>query len=304
MSLKIVTHKTAKLLKLTMNEFIEDNAIKLSASLAYYTIFALPPLLIIVLFICGIFFGQDAVTGQFFGQINQFVGNEAAAQIQNTIKNIELAESNAFAAIFGVIMLLIGASGVFVEIQSSINFIWGLKAKPNKGIAKFIKNRIMSFSMIASVGFLLLVALIINTTLDLLNERLVLHFPEATVYVFYIVNIIALFLITTLLFAIIFKTLPDGEIGYTDTFIGSGFTALLFMLGKFAIGYYLGASTIATVYDAAGSVIIILIWVYYCAIILYFGAEFTKMYSRIYGKRIIPNEYAVKIQKEILEINE
>src|SRR5690606_33980039 len=150
---------------------------KLSASLAYYTIFALPPLVIIVLFICGIFFGQDAVNGQFFGQINQFVGNEAAVQIQNTIKNIELAESNTFAAIFGTIMLVIGASGVFAEIQSSINFIWGLKAKPTKGIAKFIKNRVMSFSMIAAVGFLLLVALVVNTTLDLLNERLILYFP-------------------------------------------------------------------------------------------------------------------------------
>src|SRR5690606_4746344 len=302
MSLKLVTHKTTKLLKSTVEEFIEDNAIKLSASLAYYTIFALPPLLIIVLFICGIFFGQDAVTGKFFSQINEFVGNDAAVQIQETIKNIELADSSTFAATFGAIMLLIGASGVFAEIQSSINYIWGLKAKPHKGIAKFIQNRIMSFSMIAAVGFLLLMALIVNTALDLLNERLVLYFPQATVYVFYFLNTLLLYLITTVLFAIIFRTLPDGTISASDTFIGSAFTAFFFMLGKFAIGYYLGTSTVATVYGAAGSVVIILVWVYYCAIILYFGAEFTKMYARTYGKNIKPNAYAVEIRKDIYEI--
>ena len=141
------------LLKRTYHEFDDDNAIKLSASLSYYTIFSLPPLLIIILSIFSFFFGREAVTGRFFGQINGMVGNEAAIQIQETIKNIELSDSNTFAAIFGGIMLLIGASGVFAEIQSSINFIWGLKAKPNKGIIKFIKNRLMSFSMIASVGF-------------------------------------------------------------------------------------------------------------------------------------------------------
>jgi membrane protein len=286
----------------TVEEFIEDNAIKLSASLSYYTIFALPPLLIIILYICGLFFGQDAVNGTFFGQINAFVGNEAAIQIQDTIKNIELAESGTFAAVFGSIMLLIGASGVFAEIQSSINFIWGLKAKPNKGFVKFVKNRLMSFSMIGAVGFILLVALFINTLLDLLNERLIIYMPEATVYVFYFLNTLVLFLITTMLFAIIFKTLPDGEIGWTDTLIGSAFTAFFFMLGKFAIGYYLGASEIATAYGAAGSVIIILIWVYYSAIILYFGAEFTKVFATKYGKKIIPNEYAVEIKKEIFEI--
>lgn len=302
MSLKIITHKTAKILRKTAEEFIEDNAIKLSASLSYYTIFALPPLLIIVLFICGIFFGQEAVTGRFFGQINSFVGNEAAIQIQETIKNIELADGSLFAVIFGSVMLLFGASGVFAEIQSSINFIWGLKAKPNKGVIMFIKNRLMSVSMIGAVGFLLLVALFINTLLDLLNERLMLYIPETTVYLFYFINTLVLFMITTALFGIIFKTLPDGDIGWTDATIGSAFTAFFFMLGKFAIGYYLGTSTIATVYGAAGSVIIILIWVYYSAIILFFGAEFTKVYAKAYGKKIIPNSYAVEIKKEIFEI--
>ena len=299
---KEIALTTWTLLKRTYHEFEDDNAIKLSASLSYYTIFSLPPLLIIILSIFSFFFGREAVTGRFFGQINGMVGNQAAIQIQETIKNIELSDSNTFAAIFGGIMLLIGASGVFAEIQSSINFIWGLKAKPNKGIMKFIKNRLMSFSMIASVGFLLMVSLMVNTVMDVINTRLLLYFPNTTVYIFYIFNIIILFLTTTILFAIIFKTLPDGDIDWRDALIGSSFTSFFFMIGKFGIGFYLGSSTVATVYGAAGSVVIILIWVYYSAIILYFGAEFTKVYANAHGNKIIPNGYAVAIKVEVIEV--
>ena len=299
-----ILRKSWSLLKLTVEEFIDDNAIKLSASLSYYTIFALPPLLIIIFSVTGIFFGQEAVRGEFFGQINGMVGNEAAIQIQETIKNIELSDNNLFATILGGILLLVGASGVFAEIQSSINYIWGLRAKPNKGFMKFVKNRMMSFSMIGSVGFLLLVSLLVNTVMDILNARLLVYFPDATIYIFYILNTIILFAITTFLFAIIFKTLPDGDIQWKDALIGSSFTSFFFMVGKIAIGFYLGNSTVASVYGAAGSVVIILVWVYYSAIILYFGAEFTKVYSRMYGKKIIPNEYAVEIQKEIFEIED
>jgi membrane protein len=259
-------------------------------------------LLIIILSIFSFFFGREAVTGRFFSQINGMVGNEAAIQIQETIKNIELSDSNTFAAIFGGTMLLIGASGVFAEIQSSINFIWGLKAKPNKGVMKFIKNRLMSFSMIASVGFLLMVSLMVNTVMDVINTRLLVYFPDTTVYIFYIFNILILFATTTMLFAIIFKTLPDGNIDWKDAFIGSSFTSFFFMFGKFAIGFYLGSSTVATVYGAAGSIIIILIWVYYSAIILYFGAEFTKVYANSHGNKIIPNGYAVAIKVEVVEV--
>lgn len=304
MKTKGILSKTWYLLKTTFNEFNDDNAIKLSASLSYYTIFALPPLMIIIITICGFFFGKDAVTGQLYGQINGLVGNDAAIQIQNAIKNVELSESNVFATVFGGIMLLIGASGVFAEIQSSINFIWGLRAKPNKGVKKFIQNRLMSFSMIASVGFLLLVSLLVNSVMDLLSDRLKLYFPESTVYLFYVLNILIVFLIITLLFAIIFKTLPDGNIKWKDALIGASSTSVLFMIGKFAIGFYLGSSTVATVYGAAGSIIIILLWVYYSAIILYFGAEYTKVYARAFGGSISPNEYSVEIQKEVFEIVE
>lgn len=297
-----ILSKTWYLLKTTFLEFNDDNAIKLSAALSYYTIFALPPLLIIIITICGVFFGEEAVTGELYGQINRLVGNDAAIQIQDAIKNVQLSDSNVFVTIFGVVMLLIGASGVFAEIQSSINFIWGLRAKPNKGLKKFIQNRIMSFSMIVSVGFLMLVSLMVNATLDLLNSRLKIYLEDSTVYLFYVLNLIIVLASITLLFAIIFRTLPDGIIKWKDAFIGAGCTAVLFMIGKFAIGFYLGNSTIASVYGAAGSIIIILVWVYYSAIILYFGAEFTKVYAKSFGGQIAPNEYSVEIKKEIFEI--
>ena len=301
MKKKLIGLKIWDLLKRTYSEFDDDNAIKLSASLSYYTIFSLPPLIMIILSICGVFFGVEAVTGQFFTQINGLVGNEAALQIQEMIKKVELSNSNVFATIVGAVTLLIGASGVFAEIQSSINFIWGLKAKPNKGFIKFVKNRLMSFSMIAAVGFLLLVSLTVNTLMDLLNAQLKLYFPDATVYLFYVLNILILFVSTTILFSIIFRTLPDGSLGWKNTLVGSSVTSVLFMIGKFAIGLYIGNSSVATVYGAAGSIIIILVWVYYSAIILYFGAEFTKVYASTRGETIVPNDYAVEIKKEIFE---
>jgi len=273
MQIKTRARKIWYLFKETYNGFVDDNGIKLSAALSYYTIFSLPPLLLIIISISGIFFGANAVRGEIFGQINMLVGNEAALQIQNMIKNVTLSNSNVFVTTIGVIVLFIGASGVFAEIQDSINYIWGIKAKPNRGIIKYIYNRLMSFSMIGSVGFLMLVGLIVNSLVDILNKRLVIIFHHNTFLLFYIINLFIVFITITLLFSIIFKTLPDGKIAFRDCIIGASFTAFLFMIGKFAIGFYLGKYNIGSIYGAAGSIIIILVWVYYSAIILYFGAE-------------------------------
>jgi len=297
LNIKKTIQKTGYLLKETLNRFIDDNALKLSAALSYYTIFSLPPLLIIIISLSGVFFGADAVRGHIFGQINQMVGNNAALQIQETIKNVKLSNSNFFITAMGIIILFIGASGVFSEIQDSINYIWGIKAKPKRGIIKFIYNRLMSFSMIGSVGFLLLVGLIINSLTDILNKRLEIIFQHRTILIFNIINLLIVFIIITLLFSIIFKTLPDGKIAIRDCIIGASFTAFLFMIGKFAIGFYLKKYNIASIYGAAGSIILILAWVYYSAIILYFGAEFTKVYANKYGMKIIPNAYTVQIKK-------
>ncbi len=302
MKIKNPLKKVWRLLKETTSEFIDDNGMKHSAALSYYTIFSLPPLLIIIINIAGYFFGAEAVRGEIFGQINGLVGNDAALQIQEIIKNVKLSGSNAFITIFGIIILVIGASGVFVEIQDSINIIWGIKAKPKKGLIRFIKNRLMSFSMIGSVGFLLMVSLIINSLMDILTKKLVLYFPHEIIYLFYAINLFIVFMIITLLFTVIFKTLPDGKINLRDCLIGASFTAFLFMIGKFLIGAYLGSSAIATWYGATGSIILILVWVYYSAIILYFGAEFTKVFARTHGLKIIPNEYSVNIINKEVEI--
>lgn len=292
------------ILKEAYNDFNEDNAIKLSASLAYYTIFSIAPLSVIIISLCGFFFGEEAVAGEFYGQIKGLVGHEAALQIQETIKNTQLSGNTGIAMIVGVVVLLIGASGVFVEIQSSINYMWGLRAKPRKGLRKFIQNRLMSFSMIGVMGFLLLVSLLANTFMDLLNDRLRAHFPDATVYLFYVLNFVVVFFIITLLFSVIFKTLPDAKLGWKDAFTGSAVTAVLFMIGKLGISFYLGNSAIASAYGAAGSVVLILVWVYYSAIILYFGAEFTKVYAEMYGQKITPKGYAVEIKKKIIEVED
>jgi membrane protein len=285
------------LFKETFGEFINDNALKLSAALSYYTIFSLPALLIIVTSLCGLYFGPNAINGELYGQIKDLVGSDAALQIQDMVKNVHLSTHSTFATITGVVVLIIGASGIFAEIQDSINYIWGIKAKPKRGFIRFLMNRLMSFSMIASVGFLLLVGLIISSLMEIINNKLLLYFPSEKVSLYYLINIFSLFILITLLFIVIFKILPDGKIAFRDSLLGAAFTALLFMGGKFLIGAYIGSTNIASIYGAAGSIILILAWVYYSAIILYFGAEFTKVYSKMFGKKIIPNQYTVLIPK-------
>jgi membrane protein len=288
-------------LKNSFSKFSDDNAIKLSASLSYYTIFAMPPMLIIIISISGFFFGREAIQGEVYGQIRGLVGSDAALQVQDILKNVHLARDNVFATSISIITLLMGSTGIFAEIQDSINRIWGIKAKPKRSWLKWLINRLISFSMIISIGFLLLVSLIINTLMDILSARLQVHFTHVAVKVFYVLNILLVFAVIASLFAIIFKMLPDGKVKWGDTLRGACFTAFLFMIGKFLIGYYLGHSTVTSIYGAAGSVIIILLWVYYSSIILYFGAEFTMVYACMFGKKIIPNSYAVFIENREVE---
>lgn len=278
--------------------FVADNAVKLSAALSYYTIFAIGPLLVIVLSLSGIFLGEDAVAGKLYGQIRGVIGSSAALQVQEIIQNIQQSNNSVLGAIIGGIVLIVGATGIFAEIQDSINYIWSLKAKPKRGIVKLLMNRLISFSLVVSLGFLLIVSLVANALMDLLSERLMRLLPESTVFIFYILNIILILAVLSLLFAIIFKVLPDGTIKWKDSFIGALFTSLLFLMGKVAIGYYLGNSKLGTTYGAAASIVIILTWVYYTSIILYFGAEFTKIYALEYGGGIIPNKTAVFIIKQ------
>jgi membrane protein len=277
--------------------FLDDNAFKLSASLSYYTTFALGPLLIIIISLAGIFFGKDAAEGRIYGQIKGLVGPESAAQIEQIIANIQNTENTTAGAIIGAIILLIGATGVFTEMQDSINYIWSVKAKPKKGWLKFLANRLLSFSLIIGLGFMLLVSLILNALLNILSDKLNILLPDYSVGLLYVLNTAITLVVITSLFAVIFKVLPDAIISWKDAFMGSIVTAVLFLLGKFLIGYYMGKSGLGVTYGTAASIVILLTWVYYSAFILYYGAEFTKMYALNAGEGIRPKQTAVFVIK-------
>lgn len=278
-------------------DFNNDNAFKLAASLSYSMIFAIGPLLIVVISLAGIFWGQQAVEGKIYIQIKDLVGNGAALQIQDIIKYIQQSKHTMAGAITAGAVLVIAATGVFTEIQGSINYIWAIQAKPKKGWLYLLVSRLISFSLIIAFGFISMVSLVINSLMDLLSDYLAKYFSHFTIYLFYVVDLLLILAVTVLLFAIIFRVLPDAVITWRDAFIGAIFTAVLFMVGKLLISLYLGHSNIGMMYGAAASIMIILVWVYYSSIILYFGAEFTKTFAMRNGGGIRPNENAVYILK-------
>jgi membrane protein len=284
-------------LKQTFTDFGNLGITRMAAALSYYTVFSLAPMLLVIITILGFFFGRDAIEGRIYNQIKFFVGTEPAAQIQQLIKNAAISPGITVASVVGVIALVFSATGVFAEIQSSINTIWRLKANPKKGgIIKLLLTRLLSFSMVVSLGFILMVSLVVNAAMDALVDRLTQIFPSITVYLAYAINIALTFITTSILFAIIFKVLPDARVKFKDIRAGAFTTALLFMIGRAAIGFYLGHSKVSSTYGAAGSLVVILLWVYYSAIILYFGAAFTRAYVSRNGGHIYPNKYAVFVE--------
>ena len=291
--------RTWKIIKRSFADFFAYNVLKLSASLAFSTIFSLPGLLIIIIWFSNIFYRREVVEGSLYGQMAKFIGTDAAASIQETMRNSLASGGSHFATIVGFAALIIGATSVFGEIQDSINLLWRLKAKPKKGTGwlRLIINRLLSFSMIISLGFILLVSLVINGAMDILINHLLKNFPNVTVIVAYVVNVILTFFITAFIFGLIFKVLPDARIKWKHVRAGAFTTAVFFMLGKFLISYYLGHSTMSTAYGTAGSVIVVLLWVYYSSTILYFGASFTREFAIETGSQIYPNNYAVWVEQ-------
>ncbi len=282
-----------KVLKDSFTGFVDDRVVKLSAALAYYTLFSMAPLLIVIIFVTSIFYGRANTEESIYNQIEGFVGADTALQLQQIITNASLEGKGTFALILGIITLVIGATTVFAEIQDSINMIWGLKPKPKRGWLKMLKNRLLSFSVIVSLGFLLLVSLGVSAIIEGLGERLQRAFPDITVVVFYILNLVITFSVITILFGTIFKVLPDAKIKWKDVLAGAIATAILFMLGKFGISFYISKSNVGSTYGTAGSLVVLLLWIYYSSIILYFGAEFTKAYAVRFGADIRPDHYAV-----------
>jgi membrane protein len=290
------------LVKEAFRNFFDDNATKLSASLSFYTIFSLPPLLLIIIYLCGLLFGFRAIRTTIFDQLNGAIGNDAAMQIQLAIKFILHSRHSGIAAWIGIITLIIGATGMFAEMQSSLNYIWGLKAKPQKNMVKFIQNKVWAIVMIVVMGVTLLAGLMLNFIMNILGQQIALLMPDIAVHVVHAANIAVVFINIAALFTIIFRFLPDARVAWKDAFVGASCTSLLFMIGKFGISTYLAHSNVASAYGVAGSLISLLLWIYYSAFILYFGAEFTRVYACTHGNKIVPLSYAVLIDKSVREI--
>ncbi|WP_353196809.1 YihY/virulence factor BrkB family protein [Parapedobacter defluvii] len=298
-----------QLLSNTFTEFSNDNAMKMSASLAYYTIFSIAPLLLIVIWLVGFFYGeilageQDAQS-EVFEEFAAIFGPATAAQIQQIIQNISLSNKSGIGIAVGIGTLVIGSTTIFTEIQDSLNRIWGVRPKPKKGWLKMLLNRAISFSMVLGLGFLLIVSLIANGVIVALSSQITRFFPEISVYVVEWVNVGLTFIVITSLFAFIFRFLPDARMRFRDVAGGAIFTAALFMLGRYLISLYMQYSAPASAYGAAGAIIILLLWVYYSAAILYFGAEFTKVYALRYGRGVWPSSYAVKVVMKEEEVED
>lgn len=290
--------KTYSYIRQVFKEFSADNILKYSASLAYYTVFSIAPLLVIISTLSGIFFGKEAVNGQVYKQLNELVGSAAALQIQDIIKNIHLTGNNFVASVISIIILLIGATSIFGEVQDSLNKIWGLRVKTKKIWWKLILTRLLSFSLILTIGFIMIVSLILNAIVSAFGDFLSRYIHHFSVYFIETTEAALSFLVASFLFSLMFKLLPDAKIKWKDVLFGGFITAIFFTLGKIGIAYYLGKSNLTTLYGAAGSIIIIMVWVYYSSIILYLGAEFTKVHANLFGRKIQPNEFAEWIVTE------
>ena len=290
-----------EILKASFTGFTDHKVTKLSGSLAYYTVFSMAPLLVGIISLCGIFLGQEAAQGQVYNQLAGFLGRETALSLQEMIQKAAIGDKGTIAFIIGAVTLLVGATTVFADIQDSINMIWGLKPKPKRGWLKLLQNRFLSFSVIISLGFLLLVSLAVTSVLDGFSSKLQARFSDVSVVLFYILNQIVTLAVISTIFGVIFKVLPDAIIKWRDVILGSMVTAVLFMLGKFGISFYIGSSDVGSTYGAAGSLIVVLLWTYYSSIILYFGAEFTKAYAVKYGSEIHPSHYAVTTKEVEIE---
>lgn len=271
-----------EILKQTYAEWSRDNCMRLGAALAYYTIFSLAPMLVIVIAVAGFAFGEQAAQGQIVEQLRGMLGDEGAAGVQGMIRNASQAETGIVATVVGIATLLIGATSVFTELHAALNDVWNVPKPEGWTWWDLVRARVSGFTIILGIGFLLLVSLVVSAMLAGLHQRIGNLFPGAPI-VFQTVNFLISFGVVTLLFAMMFKILPDIDIRWSDVWVGAAFTSLLFGIGKVAIGFYLGFAGAGSVYGAAGSLVVVLLWVFYSSQLLFFGAEFTQVWTRQRG---------------------
>lgn len=283
--------KIFKLLKDTYLSWDKNDPWAKSAIIAYYALFSLPSLLIITVHLAGVFFGKEAVQGRITGEISGMIGQGSAELVQTMIINSALSESSLLFIIFGIGVLIFGATGVFFQLQKALNNIWSVRSKKN-GIIDTLKRRVVSFGLVLIIGLLMLISLVLSTAINALSEFIGDYYTEFSSQFIEIINFIISQIIVTALFAAIFTLLPDVKIKWKTNLIGASVTALLFLVGKYLIGFYFSQSNPASVYGAAGSVVLVLLWVYYTCLILFFGAEFTVNWALHRNIKIEPNENA------------
>jgi len=279
-------------LKQTVRDWSEDKAPRLGAALAYYTVFSIAPLIVIVLAIAGLWFDKQAAQDQIFGQIGSLIGESGAKAISGLLQAADKPREGIVASVLAVVTLIFGATGVFVQLQDALNTIWEVKPKPGRGIMGFIRQRILSLAMVFGIGFLLLVSLVMSAVLAAAGKWFAGAMPGGEA-VWQTLNFIISFVVIAAMFTLMFKYLPDVKIAWKDVWLGGALTALLFVVGKFALGFYLGRSSVSSAYGAAGSLVIVLLWVYYSAQILFLGAEFTQVYADRFGKKLEPADNAM-----------
>lgn len=281
-----------EIFKIATNEWYEKDPFRQSAIIAYYSIFSMPGLLVLIIAIAGYFFGAEVVNQNIINQISETIGSETALQIQDVLSKSTKERSTTWGSIIGIVILLIGATGVFVELQKTLNLIWHVKTIRQNGIWLMLKARLFSFGLILAIAFLLTISLVVSTALVAFSTYLSFESSPLIMLVYNMINFIVSLLVISSLFAMIFKILPDAKIKWKHVWLGSLVTGLLFTLGKMALAYYFGKAEPASIYGAAGSIILILIWVSYSSMILFFGAEFTAAYAHRYSGIISPTSIA------------
>lgn len=283
------------LLNNTYQEWSDKDPFRQSAVIAYYAIFSIPGLLVLIIAIAGYFFGKDTVNHEILGQIATTMGAETATQVGEILTKSSESKSNVWNTIIGAVILLVGATGVFVELQKSLNYIWHVTVSTKKGILPILKARLFSFGLILAIAFLLIISLVISTALAAFSNWFKVDTSSFVLIVFNVLNFIFSLAVLSALFALIFKILPDAKIKWKHVWLGSIVTGILFTIGKTGLAFYFGKAEPASIYGAAGSIILILLWVSYSSMILFFGAEFTAVYAKMYSGTVPPNEIAEKI---------
>jgi membrane protein len=278
-----------KIIKETYQGWITDKASRLSAALSYYTAITIAPLLVLLVAAIGSFYGEDSDQAQLAWQIRGLVGVEAARAAEAVVQSADQPTLVGIAGVLSLLTVMWGMSNVFVELQDSLNTIWGVELKPDAGIMQTIRERFLSFGMILVIGFLLLISLVLTTILSAMSTFLGGLLPEMAL-LWQAVNLVLSFAVTTLLFALIYKVLPDVKFAWRDVWMGATFTALLFTTGKWLLSLYLGNTSLSSAYGAAGSLVVLLIWIFYSAQIFFMGAEFTQVVASHFGEGVEPDE--------------